>query len=368
MIICSECGNTVEDTEQFCSECGTRVPTLSANQAQPIVAPQPPPVQTQPQQPAYVGASVASTPAFDIGGSSASQVSPASGQAISSIAPKLILGVAAVVIVLVVIVVIAMTAGGGSVEKKLDEAIAKKNLFGPSTDNAYNLYTQLKNSGANEQTLKPYGERLTPLLIESGFKLTKDLPAIGYDEPDTSVWQDAAKNLNWAAELNPGNNQIASRAVYCDGRAAFLQKQNDRALPLWTKAASLDKTWALPVNGMGLIYLDRKDYSNARSCFSDAINRDGSWPIPYANMANAYYQEKNRSSAKDFYNQALAKAPNWARPHTHLGDIAMEEGDYATAVAEFQKALDSNMVGLKGDDFRRTQDALERARKHLPSY
>src|SRR5260370_25438773 len=353
MIICSQCGNTVEESEQFCSEGGPRVPTLAAEQAQPIIPSRPQPVQAQPQQPTYPGSSVSSAPAFDFGGASAA---PASGQAISSIAPKVIVGLVAGVIVLVAIVAIAMRAGGDSVEKKLDEAIAKKTLVGPSSDNAYNLYSQLKNGGANEQTLKPYSERLTPLLIESGFKLTKDLPAIGYDEPDASVWQDAAKNLNWAVELNPGNNQIASRATYCDGRAAFLQKQNDRALPLWTKSANLDKTWALPVNGIGLIYLDRQDYSNARASFSDAINKDGNWPIPYANMANAYYQEKNRSLAKDFYNKALAKAPNWARPHTHLGDIAMEEGDYATAVAEFEKALNSNIVGLKCDDFRTTHN------------
>lgn len=371
MIICSQCGSTVEDNKQFCSECGTRVATITATHPQLIVSPQPQPVQTQSQQSAYAGASVSGTPTLSnlAGSSASSQAIPTSEQVTpSSITPKVILGLVAGAFVLVVIVAIAMTAGGNSVEKKLDEAIAKKAFFDASSDNAYALYTQLKNSGASEQTLRPYVERLTPLLIDSGYKLAKDLPTIGYDEPDASVWQDAARNLNWAVELNPGNNQIASRAAYCDGRAAYLQKQYDRALPLYTRAANLDNTWALPVNGIGLIYLDRKDFSDARASFSDAISRDANWPVPYANMGSAYYQETNRSSAKEFYNKALAKAPNWARPHMVLGNIAMEEGGYATAVAEFEMALSSNMVGLRGDDFRKIHDALGRARKHTQDY
>lgn len=371
MIICSQCGNTVADNQHLCSECGTRVLTFTATQPQLIVSPQPQSVQSQAQPPAYAGTSVSGAPTLNnlAGSYASSQAIPTSEQVTSSSnAPRVILGLVAGVLVLVVIIAVAMTAGSNSVEKKLDEAIGKKTFFDPSSDNAYALYTQLKNSGASEQTLRPYAERLTPLLTESGYKLAKDLPTIGYHEPDASVWQDAARNLNWAVELNPGNSQIASRAAYCDGRAAYLQKLNDRALPLFTRAANLDKTWALPVNGVGLIYLDRKDFSNARASFSDAISRDSNWPVPYANLGSAYYQDANRSSAKEFYNKALARAPNWARPHVVLGNIAMEEGDYAAAVAEFETALNSNMIGLKGDDFRKIHDALDRARKRTQGY
>src|SRR5207247_1195713 len=127
-------------------------------------------------------------PALDnLDGSSASQSVATTGQTTtSSIAPKVILGIVAGVFVLVVIVAIAMTAGGNSVEKKLDSAIAKRNLFGPSSDNAYSLYNELKNSGANEETLRRYREKVTPLLTESGYKLTKDILTLGYDEPDAT--------------------------------------------------------------------------------------------------------------------------------------------------------------------------------------
>src|SRR6266404_6065737 len=36
MIICSQCGSTVEDGEQFCSECGARVGMATASQSPPF--------------------------------------------------------------------------------------------------------------------------------------------------------------------------------------------------------------------------------------------------------------------------------------------------------------------------------------------
>jgi hypothetical protein len=138
---------------------------------------------------------------------------------------KVGLGIAAGVVFLIVIIVVAATMSGNSVEGKLDNAITKRNLFGSSSDNAYALYYQLKNSGASEETMKHYREKLTPVLTAHGEQLMNGLMQLGYDEPDASEWQDAAKNLDWAAELNPGNGSMAARAAYCNGRVAFLQKR-----------------------------------------------------------------------------------------------------------------------------------------------
>lgn len=368
MIICSQCGSTVEDNNQFCMECGTRVRVMPTTPAPTLVLPQP--VQTQPQPTAYVGGADGA-PAYGVNAPYPSQVAATSAPATaSSMTPKLIVGVIAGILVLAVVIALAMRGGigGDSVEKKLDEAIAKKNLFGASSNNAYALYNELKSSGASEQTLRPYAERLTPLLTETSLKLVKDFQMIGYDESNVSVWQQASKSLNWAAELNPGNSTFASRAAYCDGRIAYLQKQHDQASSAWSKAASLDRSWALPVNGLGMVNLDRGNFSNARTFFADAINREPDWAIPYSNTGSAYYQEENFARAKEFFKRALAKAPNWARPHMQLGNIAVKEGDDATAIAEFESALNPNLIGLKGDDYKNINNALDRARERTRGY
>jgi hypothetical protein len=62
MIICSQCGITVEDGEQFCSECGARVATTTASQSSPA---SPSATQSTPgqgyQQP-YSASPLSSTP------------------------------------------------------------------------------------------------------------------------------------------------------------------------------------------------------------------------------------------------------------------------------------------------------------------
>src|SRR5260221_10413491 len=62
MIICSQCGGSVEDGEQFCSECGARVATVTASQSPPDspLATQSP--QGQGYQQPYSASPLSSTP------------------------------------------------------------------------------------------------------------------------------------------------------------------------------------------------------------------------------------------------------------------------------------------------------------------
>src|SRR5205823_4112340 len=121
-------GTTVEDSERFCSECGTPILTTTTTPAPAVTPAQP--VQTQPQQTAYA-VSASGAPPLGLGATAPFEATRVSGQPISSsMAPKIIVGVVAAVLVLVVIVSLVMRTGGASVEKKLDDAIARKNLFG----------------------------------------------------------------------------------------------------------------------------------------------------------------------------------------------------------------------------------------------
>jgi tetratricopeptide (TPR) repeat protein len=188
---------------------------------------------------------------------------------------------------------------------------------------------------------------------------------IGYDEPDSPEWIEAAQKLEWAQELNPNNTFIAARATYCRGRAAYLQKDLAGALSWWTKAAALDKAFVLPVNGIGMVHTANNSFGLARTFFLQALERDAGWPFPEENIGNTYWEEKDYETAKQYYRKAIAKAPNWSKPHIHLAYIALTEKDYATAVSEFETALAPDAIGLKGKEPAAAQKALEKARQKL---
>jgi tetratricopeptide (TPR) repeat protein len=263
----------------------------------------------------------------------------------------------------VLTIIAVSTKNNPDIDKKLDKAIAAGQVFSPATENAHDLYYQLKNSGATEEKLRPYRERLVPLLTDLNLRMIKDFMVPGSDDPPLPDWQNAYQSLHWAVELKPGDSALLARSLYCEGRIAFLSKDEDRAIEVWTRAADADKSWPLPVNGIGLIYTARKNYPAARNYYFEAMRRDTSWAYPYNNIGTSHYMEKNFYEAKDYYHKAVQLAPQWARPHSWLGDIAMKEKDYNTAIQEFSLVLDASATGTKNMDLDKIRRQLELAKE-----
>lgn len=361
---CAACGVPGKVEDAFCKRCGA---PMLGQQRGAAIPPQPSP-EVRPVSTHHSDAAIDQfTERLPVTGAEGlAPTKPASGTPW-----KGLLGVAAAIALVGIVVAIAtlsksgMLGGEPTVEVKLDRAMAAGNLFSPANDNAHDLYYTLKSSGANDKTLGSFREKLTPLLTTRGNQLTSDLMRIGYDEPEFTEWQEAAKHLDWAQELNPGNSSIAARAAYCRGRAAYLQKDLDEALRWWTSAGDLDKSWVLPVNGLGMVHTAKKNWDTARTYFFQALQRDANWPFPDENIGNTYLMERDYATAKEFYRKAIGKAPNWAKPHIHLADLAVLERDYATAVSEFEAALGSDAIGLKGKEPAVAQKALEKARQKL---
>lgn len=278
---------------------------------------------------------------------------------------KIILGLVAGIALLGIVLTIIATVSSNkteSLEQKLDNAIARGQILTPNVDSAQNLYFQLKNSGASEDTLRRYREKLLPLLTERPYQLINQLIVPGSDDPPLADWQSAHQAIRWAVDLRPDDALLLARSVYCEGRIAYLLKDEDSAIRAWARAAETDKAWPLPVNGIGLIYSARRNYSTARSYYFDAVRRDPNWAYPYNNIGTSYFMERNYAEAKSYYQKATQLAPQWARPHSWLGDIAMKEGDYATAVQEFSLVLDSNATGTRNMDLNKIRQQLNLAR------
>jgi tetratricopeptide (TPR) repeat protein len=273
-------------------------------------------------------------------------------------------GIAGLGVLITIIAIVASNSSTRALENKLDSAISRGQFLTPATDNAHDLYYQLKNSGASEATLRSYREKLVPPLTNPPYQMIKAFMVPGADDPPLTDWQTAYDSLRWAAELKPEDKGLAARAAYCEGRLSFLTKNEDRAIEAWTRAGNADKSWPLPVNGIGLIYSGRKKYPTARTYYFDAVQRDPNWAYPYNNIGTSYFMERNYYEAKGYYQKAVQLAPQWARPHSWLGDIAMKENDYATAVQEFSLVFDANATGTKNMDLPRIQKELDKARQY----
>jgi len=276
---------------------------------------------------------------------------------------RLLMIIAGSVALVLVTGVVIYKLSGSSVESKLDEAIAKSNLLTPPGANAYELYHQLKLEGASVSTLKKFDDKLLPMLTSRPQQLLAEFNKVGSKEPSSSEWEEAAKLLTWASEMRPDDTSLAARAAYCTGRVAYLANRKDDAMEAWKRASDQDRAWALPANGVGLLYNERKDYSTARGYLLEATRRDPSWAVPYNNLGTSYFYDKDYDQAEYYYGQAVERNSQWARPHSWLGAIAMQKKDYSRAVQEFQSVLDSNAIGTENIDLGKISQQLERARQ-----
>jgi tetratricopeptide (TPR) repeat protein len=325
---CKRCGASLSSRAQFCRKCGTSVP-----------------------------ATATTTTGIDAQGGGRRFESE---RAINSRRrPIVIIGVTAVLL-LGGFLIYKLRAN--PVEKKLNEAIAKGNLLTPPGANAYELYHQLKLEGGDPKTIAALDEKLRPLLTTRPIQLLKDFSVAGSKDPSPAEWEEAYKKLAWAQEIQSSDPTIDAKASYCKGRMLYLANRKDEALDAWKQAADKDKSWALPINGVGLIYNERKDYYTAREFLTEAINRDPSWAVPYNNMGTSYFYERNYDQAESYYQQAASRAPSWARPHAWLGAIAMQRKDYYSAIREFEFVVDQSSTGKENIDLGRINQQLEQAR------
>jgi tetratricopeptide (TPR) repeat protein len=355
--ICAACGTEANAGHAFCKRCGTRLTAETSARSTSAAS------QADPNRILYAEATpLTPQPAYE---------SPAPPVQSSGLQPKTILsvagGVAALGILITIIVVVTGNNKTRLLQQRLDTAIARGQFLTPTTDNAHELYNQLKNSGASEETLRSYREKLVPPLTNPVYQMINSFMAPGADDPPLTDWQSAYESLHWASELKPEDKGLSARSAYCEGRVAFLTKNEDRAIEAWTRAGNADKSWPLPVNGIGLIYTSRKNYSTARTYYFDAVQRDPNWAYPYNNIGTSYYMERNYDEARTYYQKAVQLAPQWARPHSWLGDIAMRENDYATAIQEFSLVFDAGATGTKNMELGKIQKQLDLARQRSAS-
>lgn len=366
---CGQCGRAYRAGNTFCGSCGMMLPTHPGYlrpDAPPYGADEPPYGADAPPYgadvPPYEPPRPVTPARLDEGGSS-----PGKG---------VIVAVAVIAGALLLVGVVASVSNSNrnsasyntnyyvaeTTDSKLRNAISQNNLVTPSGSSAYDYYQQLRREGAGSSALASHAEKLPALLKEKPQRLLADLYEPGGDDGTLTDWDEAARMLEWAAELSPSDSWVKSRAVYCRGRVAYLNKNTDDALSLWQQAGELDKSWPVPVNGVGLIYNERREYVTARPFFREALRRDPNWAVPYNNLGTSYRESGETADAYENYNRAVSLAPKWGRPHAWLGDMAMKDADYSRATDEYRAVLDLVPAGTPGWNLDRIRQKYDAAR------
>lgn len=372
---CGKCGRGYGHDATFCGGCGLMLPThpdYKPAVEEPIVSEDFPPYQPPPRPDPLP------PPTPTDGGM------PSLGKAFLAL---LLVIIGATVLVAVVVSVSTSNRNNTNyyasananyyaetTDSKLKRAISQGNLVTPAGSSAYDYYQQLRREGGS---LSSHNDTLLPLLKQKPKTLLDNLYEPGGDDGTFDDWEEGAKMLEWAAEMSPSDTWVKSRAVYCRGRVWYLTrgsddaqraKNSDEALRLWQQAADLDKSWPVPINGVGLIYNERKQYGTAEPYFRQALSRDSGWAVPYNNLGTAYRESNNKTAAYENYNKAVSLAPKWGRPHAWLGQMAEEEGDYSRAAEEYKAVLDLVPQGTPGWNLDRVRQKYEAARTKAGYY
>ncbi|HWX39782.1 MAG TPA: tetratricopeptide repeat protein [Blastocatellia bacterium] len=342
---CRMCGHQVGAGLEVCEHCGTPVSQRQARK----------PVGTKPRPGSLTPNDVRVRPGLrQVGGKPPSLANRRS---------LVIAGASLTAVLALLVIAGAIYFQSASVERRLDDAIAKGNLLTPPGDSAYELYHQLKREGAAPGKLAQFGDKLLPVITARPFRLLKDFADPGSKEPTAGEWEEAQKLLTWASEIKPNDGSLPARASYCSGRIAYIGNRKGEALDWWQRADSQDKSWAVLTNGVGLIYNERRDYASARRYLYEAIRRDPTWAVPYNNIGTSFFFERDYAQAESYYRQCADRAPRWGRPHFWLGDIAMHNQDYARAVQEYESGLGLTEAGATNIDLDKVREKLQHARQ-----
>lgn len=127
-------------------------------------------------------------------------------------------------------------------------------------------------------------------------------------------------------------------------RALQLQQTNqvEDAIQLFKKILSRYPKQADALHGLGLCYIQKKDFIRGLNYLTQAVVQAPTIPAFHNNLANAYKVTGQLDLAKTHYLEALRLKSPYSEAHNNLGSIHYLQGDYEKAIIQFKKALRIN--------------------------
>jgi tetratricopeptide (TPR) repeat protein len=141
-----------------------------------------------------------------------------------------------------------------------------------------------------------------------------------------------------ALKVKPDNIRI----TYKQGLAFLAAGKSDEAMSQFTMVVKKDPKFDLAYEGIGRVYYQKKDYTNAEVNFRKAVDLNHKLWLSYNYLGNIYDVKQEYEQAIVEYTSALSVRNDQGFIYNNLGVSCLLAGHYLEAVDAFNKAMEKN--------------------------
>lgn len=143
-----------------------------------------------------------------------------------------------------------------------------------------------------------------------------------------------------AIDLVPKSESSFLSFAYLNlGGILYMQRRYDEAIRAYVTAQSYDRTWAVPHNSLGNLYLNINRPLEAAEEFVVAAKLEPKNSTIHNNLGNAYAMQGKYDAAIANFQIAMQLDPKNPSPHSNMGACLARQGRFTEAANAFKEAL-----------------------------
>lgn len=386
---CPNCNNPVEKTSRFCAKCGAKVAAIESSIEGIVYADV---IAKPPLEPASkIAVNADNTPTHQITEDLSNDSNKVSLKPYFSPPPRSTItdpdisaeqhiaksrsnqSPSMVFIITGIIILLASAAIGGffilkryqknSFGNRIETALSKNQIFDPPGACVADILAEEK---AKDPTGKKITEYSFKVKAQVEMQADKILSNWRKDSDPNTNWDELEKEYNLLTSLFPDDNEIVAKLNYVYAQKAIHNKDYNQAREYYQKALDKKANWALPLNGLGKVYVRNdspfKDTAIAIDYYQKAINADPKFTWSYVNLSFYYRQLNNFETAKYYMQKAIETYPTKSSLYKAMGDIYIEMKNYYEADLNYRKALEYETDLSAREELARTIERIGSSR------
>lgn len=126
-----------------------------------------------------------------------------------------------------------------------------------------------------------------------------------------------------------------------------LNERYEERLTLFLKALELDPGHHQARLNLGIAYLEKKEFEQARQCFEACLLQQSDWVLATTGLASVAEHQGDREQARDLYERAIEVDATCGEALSGLGLLEQADGNHPRAESLFQRCLEKNPTDSK---------------------